>query len=167
MVHAFHFPEATRSPEYACNHQPRWLRKDSVPTSKSKVVKDTKVARFEAAFSAQRLESTAKTALQEALWKAWMEVRVVQHPQERAVEAAGRISRLESALELLGHDSPEAEPLEASLKKAQEQFRVRPLGERLDSCLQFIERAKGRVSRAEASIRACRKLRWPRLSTIL
>ena len=45
------------------------------------------------------------------------------------------------------------EPLKAALMKAQEQSRVRPSAERLDSCLPFIERAKGRVSPAEARIR--------------
>ena len=110
------------------------------------MVKDTKVARLEAAVSALGdQESTAKGALQEALWKARMEAKVVRHPQERAAQAADRISRLQSALDLLEHDSPDAEPLTASLKKVQEKSRVRPLGKRLDSCLQFIERAQGRV----------------------
>ena len=104
-----------------------------MPAVKSKVVKDTKVARLEAALSALGdQESTAKAALQEALRKARMEAKVV-HPQERAAEAADRISRLQSALDLLGHDSPDAEHLKASLKKVQEQSRVRPLGECLDS----------------------------------
>ena len=127
--------------------------RDSVPAMKSKVVKDTKVARLEVALSALGdQESTAKAALQEALRKARMEAKVVRHHQERAAEAADRVSRLQSALDLLGHDSPDAEHLKVSLKKVQEQSRVRLLGERLDSCLQFIERAKGRVSRAEARI---------------
>ena len=72
--------------------------------------------------------------------------------QERTSKAADRISRLQSALDFLGHDSQDAELLKASLKTVQEQSRVRPLGERLDSCLQCIERAKERVFRAEARI---------------
>ena len=104
-----------------------------MPAVKSKVVKDTKVTR-------PRIDGEGCITGSSSEGK--MEATVVRHPQERAAEAADRISRLQSALDLLGH----------SLKKVQEQSRVRPLGERLDSCLQFIERAKGRVSRAEARI---------------
>ena len=46
-----------------------------------------------------------------------MEAKVVRHPQERATEAADRISKLQSALDLLGHDSLDAEHLKASIKK--------------------------------------------------
>ena len=82
-----------------------------------------------------RRESTAKAALQEALRKARMEARVVQHRQERAAKAAAAASNLRS------------ERLKVSLKMAQEQSRVRPLGERLDSPV--LERAKGPVSRGK------------------
>ena len=49
---------------------------------------------------------------------------------------------------VLRQDSPDTEHLKASLKKVEEQFRVRPL----DSCFQFIDRAEGRVFRVEARI---------------
>ena len=141
------------------------VSKDSVPAVKSKVVKDTKVARLEAALSALGdQESTAKAALQEALRKARMEAKVVRHPQERAAEAADRINRLQFAL--LGHDSPDAEHLKASLKKVQEQSRVRPLGERFgffnssnvrkDACL--VQRPGSSKPRKTSS---WQNLNWP------
>ena len=115
-----------------------------MPAVKSKVVKDTKVAR--------RIDGAA---LQEVLRKARMEAKVV-----RAVEAADRINRLQSVLDLLGHDSPDAEHLKASLKKVQEQSRVRPMGERLDSCLQPGSSKPRKTS-------GWQNLNWPRLSKIL
>ena len=66
------------------NAQPvsRVASKDSVPAVKSKVVKNTKAARLEAALSALGdQESTAKAALQESLRQAKMEAKVPASPR--------------------------------------------------------------------------------------
>ena len=78
-----------------------------------------------------------------------MEAKVLRHPQERAVEAADRISRLQYALDLLGHDSPEAEFLKVSV---QEESCVRPVGE-LDSHLQHRTCDRMRVLRGRVLLR--------------
>ena len=123
--------------------QPRLFRRTlSVVKSKDQ---NTKVARLEAAHSG--------IDCQEVLRKSRMEAKVVRHFQERAAEAADRINRRQSVVDFLGHDSPDAELLKVSLKKAQDQSRVRLLGERLASGLQFIARVKGRVSRTGQDFR--------------
>ena len=68
-------------------------------------------------------------------------------PDARVAEAQARVSRLQAAVDLLGVDNPDAELLKASLEAAKRQCRVQPVGERLDSCLKFVERAQGRVER--------------------
>ena len=134
------WPRAVRHPQKQGTRNPV---KDSVPAVKSKVVKDTKVARLKTAISALGdQESTAKAPR--------MEAKVVRHPQERAEEAADRISRLQYALDLLGHDSPEAEFLKVSV---QEESCVRPVGERLDSYLQHRTCERMRVSRRGQDLR--------------
>ena len=68
-------------------------------------------------------------------------------PDARVAEAQARVSRLQAAVDLLGVDNPDAELLKASLEAAKRQCRVQLVGERLDSCLKFVERAQGRVER--------------------
>ena len=68
-------------------------------------------------------------------------------PDARVAEAQARVSRLQAAADLLGVDNPDAELLKASLEAPKRQCRVQPVGERLDSCLKFVERAQGRVER--------------------
>ena len=68
-------------------------------------------------------------------------------PDARVAEAQARVSRLQAAVDLFGVDNPDAELLKASLEAAKRQCRVQPVGERLDSCLKFVERAQGRVER--------------------
>ena len=53
------------------------------------------------------------------------------------------------ALQLLGEDDPDAEPLKVALKQVRMHARVRPVGERLDLCLQYVARVKKQVARAE------------------
>ena len=60
-------------------------------------------------------------------------------------EAKARVARLEGAFQLLGVDRPDSEPIKVVLETARGQCRVFPVGERLDSCLKFVECAKGRV----------------------
>ena len=74
-------------------------------------------------------------------------------PDARVAEAQARVSRLQAALDLLGADNPDAELLKASLETAKRQCRVQPVGERLDSCLKFVERAQGRIERQKKNCR--------------
>ena len=60
-------------------------------------------------------------------------------------DVIGEIKSLEAAIELLGPASVHAKPLLTALKAAQERSKVVSIQERLDSCRQFIERAKKRV----------------------
>ena len=62
-------------------------------------------------------------------------------------DAIGEIKSLEAGL-----SSVHAKPLQMALEAAQERSKVGPIQERLDSCRQFIERAKKRVFRAEEVI---------------
>ena len=66
--------------------------------------------------------------------------------------AIGEIKSLEAAIDLLGPASVHAKLLLTAFKAAQERSKVGPIQERLDSCRQFIERAKKRVLRADEVI---------------
>ena len=64
-------------------------------------------------------------------------IRVAQPPprlsqDERVSEACVQVLRLEAALQVLGEDSPEGQPIKEALKKARDQSRALPIGERLD-----------------------------------
>ena len=52
----------------------------------------------------------------------------------------------------LGEDSVEAQPIKDALKKAREQTRVQPVGERLDSTLKFIQRARARIEKLQSEL---------------
>ena len=67
-------------------------------------------------------------------------------------DAIGEIKSLKAAIDLLGPSSVHAKPLLIALKAAQQRSKVGPIQERLDSCRQFIERAKKRVLRADEVI---------------
>ena len=73
-------------------------------------------------------------------------------PDDVATAARARVGRLEAALEVLGSDIPEAQPSKALLTKAQEQTRVLPIGERMDSTLKFSERSKARIEKQQAEL---------------
>ena len=60
--------------------------------------------------------------------------------------------RLQAAVDLLGEDNPDAASLKTMLDEAKAQTRVAPVGERLDACLKFIERAKKRLESAEQDL---------------
>ena len=117
----------------------------AVPRAPQKIPQkaQSKVGRLEAALQALGQEqSSARSALEEALKTAKAEVPKQVHPQQRVAEASARVERLEAALKLLGEDDPHAEPLKIALKRAKSQAQVRPVGERLDLCLQYIARVK-------------------------
>ena len=76
---------------------------------------------------------------------------------KKVADVAARVGRLEAALQLLGEDDPDAEPLKVALKQARMQARVRPVGERLDLCLQYVARVKKQVARAEDQVREARE----------
>ena len=118
----------------------------------------SKVGRLEAALPALGQEqSSARSALEEALKTAKAESPKQVHPQQRVAEASARVERLEAALKLLGEDDPDAEPLKIALKRAKSQAQVRPVGERLDLCLQYIARVKRQVARAEEHVREAKE----------
>ena len=94
-------------------------------------------------------QSEARAALKEALRKARAEGPNCSTPQDRMAEASARVTRLEAALQLLGEDSLVAAPLKVALEQARGQARLRPVGERLDSCLHFIERVKKQIAKAQ------------------
>ena len=128
----------------------------------------SKVESIQAAISALCLDpdSTVLFSLREALQKAKdmsgkpenprQEAR--KSPNERVEEAKARVARLEGALQLLGVDSPDAEPITVALGKARGQCRVLPVWERLDSCLKFVKRARGRVLKQQIVVQASRRL---------
>ena len=63
-------------------------------------------------------------------------------PDEVRSAALAKIARFEAAITALGPDnSPEKSVLEEALQKVKKEAKLTPVGERLDSCLQFIERA--------------------------
>ena len=107
--------------------------------AKVTITPDTKVGRLEA----------ARSALEAALKEAKSEGPRRSTPQDRMAAASARVSRLEAALQVLGEDSPDAAPLKVALDQARGQAKIRPVGERLDSCLQFVERVKKQITRAQ------------------
>ena len=124
-----------------------------------KVQGNSKVARLEAALQALGQEqSSARSAVEEALKTAKEEVPKPMHPEQRTVEAGARVQRLEAALTALGENDSDAEPLKAALKQARSQARVRPMGERLDLCLQYVARVKKQVAKAEEQVRAAQEV---------
>ena len=72
-----------------------------------------------------------------------------ESPDAHVAEAQARVSRLQAALDMLGADIPDAELLKVFLDIAKRQCRVQPVGERLDSCLKFVERAQGGIETTE------------------
>ena len=74
------------------------------------------------------------------------------HPQQRTS------CQTRSRPQMLGEDDPVAEPLKVVLKKVKVQAQVRPVGERLDLCLQHVARVKKQVARAEDHFRAAREV---------
>ena len=73
-------------------------------------------------------------------------------PEVVVNDAIGEIKSSEAAIDLLGPSSVHAKPLQMALKAAQQKSKVGPIQERLDSCRQFIKRAKKRVLRADEVI---------------
>ena len=136
-------------------------KRQSASTSQKKVPSpkgQSKVDRLQAALQALGPEeSVVKTALVEAINSAKAEAPKPVHPQQKVAEASARVGRLEAALRLLGEDDPDAEPLKVALKQARMQARVRPVGERLDLCLQYVARVKKQLTRAEDQVREARE----------
>ena len=60
--------------------------------------------------------------------------------------------RLQAAVDLLGEDNPGAASPKTMVAEATAQTRVTPVGERLDACLKFIERAKKRLQSADQDV---------------
>ena len=132
-----------------------------------KVIPKSKVESIQAAISAlgPYPDPTVLSSLQEALQKA----KGTSGKPENLRQEAGRAptrgsrkrkrgSRLEGALQLLGVDSPDAEPIKVALETARGQCRVLLVGERLDSCLKFVERAKARVLKQQIEVQAAQEL---------
>ena len=74
-------------------------------------------------------------------------------PDEVRSAALAKIARLEAAITALGPDnSLEKTLLEEALQKVKKGAKMTPVGERLDSCLQFIERASKRLQLCESDL---------------
>ena len=84
-------------------------------------------------------------------------------PDERVAEARARVARLEAALQVLGETSPEAQPIQEVLRKAREQCRVQPVGERLDSTLKCSSKDRGPGSRRSKSTSPANSLFYNKL----
>ena len=74
-------------------------------------------------------------------------------PSEVHAAAVDRVHRLEAAIEALGVGSEEAKGLEEALVRAKRGANLAPVGERLDSTAQFVERCKKRLQSAEAGVK--------------
>ena len=77
--------------------------------------------------------------------------RPARSPDLVSAETAQEVQRLENAVSALGEDNPLAKPLVSALKAAKSKLEA-PIGERLDSCQRFLERARKRVTSAESAI---------------
>ena len=74
-------------------------------------------------------------------------------PDEVRSAALAKIARLEAAITALGpNDSPRKSVLEEALQKVKKEAKLTPVGERLDSCLQFIEIASKRLQLCEVDL---------------
>ena len=68
-------------------------------------------------------------------------------PDDLTADHQTQIDKLERAVEILGESNPEAAPLVVALKKLRVQVSSL-VGERLDACQQFVERAQEVVRRS-------------------
>ena len=67
--------------------------------------------------------------------------------------ARARVTALEAAISALGTaDGAALKSLQEALHKAKQSAHIPPVGERLDACHQFIERAKKRLAKADADL---------------
>ena len=73
---------------------------------------------------------------------------------EAANEAArARVTSLEAVISALGNaDGPALKLLQEALSKARKAAQVAPVGERLEACTQFIERAKKRLEKSDLEL---------------
>ena len=126
------------------------------PRQSSKVDPLTsKIMRIETALKAlgpEQLE--ARTCLEEVLKKAKTEGSESRNassrpPEASVAEANAKIVRLQSSLAALGPDDvAERRVLEDALAKVRARAIVAPIGQRLDECEKFFERAEKRVEKA-------------------
>ena len=72
-------------------------------------------------------------------------------PDVLAADNQAQIDKLERAMSVLGEDSVDAAGLIATLKKVRAQS-IQPIGERLDACQQFVEKARKRFLAAEDAV---------------
>ena len=73
-------------------------------------------------------------------------------PESVAAHATAEVSRLESAISVLGGDNPHARPLLEAFKVAKSQATIPPIQDRINACKAYLERARKRVARADAVI---------------
>ena len=76
----------------------------------------------------------------------------LQQPSHAGVNAIADVSRLESAIAVLGEDNPHTRPLLDALRVAKTQANVPPIHDRIKACKAYLDRARKRVCRAEAVI---------------
>ena len=124
------------------------------PTPKGHPV-ESKIGRIEAALKVLGQEhSDARSCLEDVLKKAKAEEvsrDVSSRPPDVSVaEANAKVVRLEGSLAALGpHDVEERRVLEEALSKVRVRATVAPVGQRLDECEKYCERAAKRLEKAQ------------------
>ena len=124
------------------------------PTPKGNPV-ESKIGRIEAALKVLGQEhSDARSCLEDVLKKAKAEGvsrDVSSRPPDVSVaEANAKVVRLEGSLAALGpHDVEERRVLEEALSKVRVRATVAPVGQRLDECEKYCERAAKRSEKAQ------------------
>ena len=76
---------------------------------------------------------------------------VRRDPNNVETDCAEQIWKLEQAIEILGKDSPQSVRLMSQLKRLQ--VACTPIGERLDACQRFVERARTRHAATEEAVK--------------
>ena len=99
------------------------------------------------------LRNPERTALLESRRRRNPLAEPSKSPDAFVADAQARVSRLQAAVDLLGVDNPDTEPLKASLETAKRQCRVHRVGEGLDPCLKFVERAQRRIERQKKVVK--------------
>ena len=153
-------PPSTRWPQAQRGPAPKWRpqqkKERPSPSVQQPQKVPTTVEKLTKALSALDGSSPEAQMLRESLEKVKAEAgsreQTRASPDEVRSAALAKIARLEAAITALGPDnSPEKTLLEESLQKVKKGAKMTPVGERLDSCLQFIERAS-RLQLCEADL---------------
>ena len=151
------WPPAQRGPAPKGRPQQKKETSRSSPSVQLPKKGPTTVEKLTRALSALDGLSPEAQVLRESLEKAKAEAISREptraSPDEVRSAALAKIARLEAAITALGpDDSKEKSVLEEALQKVKKGAKMTPVGERLDFCLQFIERASKRLQLCEVDL---------------